>query len=77
MAQGIVKKCDLFRFARLWLFEGIPFAFRSCPAIYQLARERFAKELHVEPGQVTMTGSGRLGYSLAPKKFGTEYSAGE
>jgi len=76
-AQGIVKKCDLFRFARLWLFEGIPFAFSACPAIYQLARERFAKELHVEPRQVSMTGSGRLGYSLAPKKFGTEYRAGK
>ena len=36
---GPLPKRDVFRFARLWLTEGIPFAFRDAPAIYEFVRD--------------------------------------
>lgn len=70
--EGPAKR-DVFRFTRLWLCEGIPFAFRNDAAAYELARERFGKILEEHPRNLSMTGSGRLGYSLAGTKFGAAY----
>ena len=61
--------------ARLWISEGIPFAFRRCPARYEEARDSLAKRLRLDAKQISMGGSGRLGYSLAPKKWGEQYRA--
>lgn len=66
-------KRDAFRFARLWLLEGIPFAFSKMPAAYEVAREEFARSLGENPRNVGMTGSGRLGFSLSNSKFGRPY----
>ena len=59
--------------ARLWVSEGIPFAFRECPALYEEARTWLAKQLGLDPKEISLTGSGRLGYSLAPQKWGDAY----
>lgn len=61
--------------ARLWIAEGIPFAFRNCPALYEKAREWLAVGLDVDPKEVSICGSGRLGYSLAPDSWGRPYSS--
>lgn len=58
-----------FMFIRLWLAEGIPYAFKECPSIYQISREWLAKRLGVESHQISIVGSGRLGYSLNPKNL--------
>ena len=59
--------------ARLWVSEGIPFAFRDCPALYEEARTWLAMGLELDPKEISMGGSGRLGYSLAPKRWGEAY----
>ena len=59
--------------ARLWVSEGIPFAFRECPALYEEARTWLAKRLGLDPKEISMGGSGRLGYSLAPARWGEAY----
>ena len=59
--------------ARLWVSEGIPFAFRECPALYELARAWLAVGLKVNPKEISMGGSGRLGYSLASDRWGRAY----
>jgi hypothetical protein len=51
----------------------IPYAFRENPAVYELAREKFGGTLNEHPKNVSMTGSGRIGYSLAGTKFGSAY----
>ncbi len=71
--KGQIRKRDVFRFARLWMTEGIPYAFVDKPAVYELAREAFADRLHVHPKEVSISGSGRLGFSLASTKFGKPY----
>ena len=59
--------------ARLWVSEGIPFAFRDCPALYEEARTWLATGLELDPKEISMGGSGRLGYSLAPERWGAAY----
>ena len=61
--------------ARLWISEGIPFAFRKCPGLYGEVRDSLAKGLELDAKQISVVGSGRLGYSLAPKRWGTAYDA--
>ena len=63
--------------ARLWVSEGIPFAFERCPGLYEEVRNTLAKRLEVDAKQISMVGSGRIGYSLAPTKWGEPYEAVE
>jgi hypothetical protein len=56
--------------ARLWLSEGIPFAFRDCPAVYESVRSWLSAWLNVHAKEIGVTGSARLGASLAPHKLG-------
>ena len=60
--------------ARLWVSEGIPFAFRECPALYEEARSWLAEQLGLDSKEISMGGSGRLGYSLKPARWGKAYS---
>ena len=61
--------------ARLWISEGIPFAFRQCPGLYEEVRKWLADGLELDPKQISIAGSARLGYSLAPKKWGEPYQS--
>lgn len=51
---------------RLWLSEGIPYAFQMRPAVYETLREWLAEQLSVHPKEITLIGSGRIGFSLSP-----------
>lgn len=64
---------DIFRYTRLWLTEGIPFAFRDQPIVFEYAREKLATMLGEFSRDVGMTGSARSGHSFNPKKFGEKY----
>jgi hypothetical protein len=60
--------------ARLWLSEGIPFSFKQNPALYESVRDWLGTRLDVDPKEISLTGSGRIGQSLAPKKLGANFS---
>jgi hypothetical protein len=62
--------------ARQWLSEGIPFAFKSCPGIYESVRSWVGVRLNIDPKEVNITGSARLGQSLAPSKMGKPFGDG-
>jgi len=51
--------------ARLWLTEGIPFAFQDNPSVYEEIRGWLSHRLNVHPKEITLVGSARIGYSLA------------
>jgi hypothetical protein len=62
--------------ARLWLTEGIPAAFLSSPYVYEDLRGWLSSRLNVHPKEVTLIGSARIGYSLAPPPaFGRQFRA--
>ncbi len=66
---GLIRTIDgRFRrsLVRQWLTEGVPFAFRDCPLLYELVREWIAGDLGIAPHDITIIGSGRIGFSLAP-----------
>lgn len=61
--------------ARLWLTEGLPSAFVPSPAAYEDLRGWLGSRLGVHPKEVTVIGSARIGYSLAPPPyFGRPFS---
>ena len=60
---------------RLWLSEGIPHAFRECPAVYESVRSWLSTRLDVHAKEIGIVGSARLGASLGPKKLGKTFSA--
>jgi len=52
--------------SRLWLSEGIPFAFKAKPGVYEALRVYLARRIDVEAKEITIIGSGRQGFSLSP-----------
>ncbi len=62
--------------ARQWLSEGIPFAFKDCPGIYESIRAWAGARLDIDPKELNVTGSARLGQSLAPSKMGKPFGDG-
>ena len=59
---------------RLWISEGIPYAFRKCPAIYESVRSWLSATLGVHAKEIGLVGSARIGASLNPRKFGKSFS---
>jgi hypothetical protein len=59
--------------ARLWLSEGIPFAFKECPGVYESVRTWLSGRLEVEPKEINITGSARLGQSLISNQIGKPF----
>ena len=58
---------------RLWLTEGIPFAFGNYPVAYEEMRGWLGARLTVCPKQITLLGSGRIGFSLTRARFGRPF----
>jgi len=56
------------------LVSGLPFAFREDATTYDLLLDTLSQELHLGRESITMVGSGRIGFSLSPEKFGTPFS---
>lgn len=56
--------------------EGIPFAFRDRPTLYEEIRDFLARRLDLLPKNITLVGSARLGYSLSPSAYGRPFNAG-
>ncbi len=63
---GRIGPDDREAIVRLWVSEGIPFAFREVPALYEGMRDCLGQRLSAHPKTITLVGSGRLGTSLAP-----------
>lgn len=59
---------------RLWITEGIPYAFKDEPLIYEAIREFISNGVNVHSKEVTLVGSGRIGYSLKKKVWGKTFT---
>lgn len=77
LVQDIISRStrrDREIFVRQWLTEGEPYAFRKCPGIFEEMRGWLAVKLNVHPKEFTLVGSARVGFSLAPYKYGKPFS---
>lgn len=59
---------------RLWITEGIPYAFKDYPLLYEEIRAFIAKGVSVHTKEVTLVGSARIGYSLSEKEWGRKFN---
>ena len=59
---------------RSFVTEGMPYAFRELPLLYEIARDFVARRLGIEAREVTMVGSARLGYSVVPPNYGRAFN---
>ena len=73
-AVGLVSAPSRDTLVRLWLTEGIPFAFHECPAVYEATRTWLGSRLRLCPKEITLLGSARIGFSLSPPpKYGQAF----
>jgi hypothetical protein len=49
-----------------WVTEGIPYSFREHPILYESIRRWLGRELGIHAKEITLIGSARIGYSMAP-----------
>ena len=59
--------------ARLWLSEGIPYAFHARPAVYEEVRFWMAARIGIDPKEISIVGSARIGQSLSPDNIGKPF----
>lgn len=72
-----INRHELIGIVRLWFTEGIPFAFTAAPMVYETARQWLARNLQVDVRDITLIGSGRIGYSICTSpKFGKRFGSG-
>ena len=55
------------------LFSGLPFAFADKPSDYSRFRGQLGNALKCDADNISVVGSGRFGYSLAPHKLGRKF----
>jgi hypothetical protein len=74
LSLKMMREDELEGLVRLWVSEGIPYAFRQLPILYELVRAYLGNQLGVHPKFITLVGSARMGYSMAPApEFGRAY----
>jgi len=59
--------------AQLWLSEGIPFAFKSRPGVFDALRNWLGQQLHIHAKSITVVGSARIGFSMSGKDYGRSF----
>ena len=57
------------------LITGLPYVFREAPRAYQDFAETLSRQFRTPIVDVSVIGSGRIGFSLDPDKFGTPFQA--
>lgn len=61
-------------FVRIYIFEGIPHFLIDRPFVYDKIRLHIAENLDVLPRNIGLTGSAKIGFSLAPYKWLRDFS---
>jgi hypothetical protein len=56
------------------LLTGLPFVFREDEALYKTFQGTLGAQLRTPIGDVSVIGSGRLGFSLDPERYGAAFS---
>jgi hypothetical protein len=71
----LMKTRDHQSLVEEYLLQGTPFAFEGHPVAYERLRETLSLRLQLNNGDITVIGSGRIGFSLDPNKFGAPYTS--
>jgi hypothetical protein len=72
--EAILRRGNLLQVVEDFVFEGVPYVFSGREADYQLLRRHISAGLGVGVEDLTLVGSGRIGFSLSPDTFGRPFS---
>lgn len=64
----LINRNERAEIVRLYFTEGIPYAFINNPVLFEKIRVWLGKHIEVNPKTISLTGSGRIGYTLNPNK---------
>jgi len=69
-----LEEHEMLEIWRMWVIQGIPWAFREEPLSFERMRTWLAKRLDVLPTEINLCGSARVGFSMSPTdKFGRDF----
>lgn len=71
--QELVKK-RLGVIVQKYLFDDFPFCFRERPDLYYEMRKSICEKFDIHPQNFAIVGSAKVGFSLAPQKYGEKFS---
>lgn len=70
-----ITEFEKMEIIRLWITEGIPYAFKECPMLYEAIRDWFSVRIRIHPKEITLIGSARIGFSLRSQgKYGKKFN---
>ena len=73
--SSLLDSDDHLKIVEEFLMSGVPFVFRDSPADYDTLRNTLARSLGLPAETMTVIGSGRIGFSLSPEKYGVPFSS--
>lgn len=74
LVQLISESDNLGDLAQQVIFSGTPYVFESDPEVWVRARSQLATSLASNEDNIYIVGSAKMGYSLAPRKFGRPFA---
>lgn len=72
--EQILRTGDLDHLLDEYLFTGLPFSFANDPKVHEHLIRTISRGLRVPSADICVVGSARIGFSLAPHKFGAPFS---
>jgi hypothetical protein len=72
--EAILRDKPVSEFVQEYLFDGTPWCFSSNPQVYHDFRKEICNQFRIHPRNFTVVGSAKLGFSLAPHKYGRPFS---
>ena len=71
---ALLETEDIEDIVRGVVFDGLPHVFEGAPEAWQDLRARVAGGLDCQEDDILVIGSAKMGYSLAPRKFGQPFT---
>jgi hypothetical protein len=60
---------------RSFIAEGVPSSFEQLPVLYEVVRDFLAVRLQIQARDITLIGSAKLGYCMAPSGYGRPFNS--
>jgi len=72
--RDLLRTRPLEELVQGYIFQGEPFAFRSERRALEVLYRHLHQELNLEPDQLTIVGSAKIGFSVSPESFPRRFS---
>lgn len=69
-----VDSSEIDSIIRHFIINNKPFAFKTKPITYEQITQYIANRLDINPLEIKLIGSGKMGFSISPKKFSRVFS---